>query len=137
MNVMKFDDVKRLYEDPKYFEWYGYQPLLSSFGTIVIQIEDDDWQGDSRILYADGSHIGFLMFGWGSCSGCDEFYGCDTFDEAEKFAKELKSKIIWFEDEEKALVWFKTHDWEGDYSGRDENTKLFVKLCIEYLSHKK
>ena len=134
-STVDFDALKRLYKEPDNFEWYGYQPLLSSFGTIAIQIEDHGWQGDSRILYDEDGSIGFLMFGWGSCSGCDAFYACDTFKEAKKFRDTLCKSIKWFDSKKRALEWFKTHDWEGDYSGRDENTELFVKLCIEYLSH--
>lgn len=133
---MKAEEFKKFYEDADYFQWYGYQPLLNSFGKIVIQIEDNDWQGDSRILYKDGrKKIGFLMFGWGSCSGCDEFYGCNTFEEAEEFSNELESKIIWFENKKEALKWFRTHDWEGDHTNNDKNTELFRKLCIEYFMH--
>lgn len=129
------EELKRLYGSPDRFEWYGHQPLLSSFSTIAIQVEDHDWQGDSRILYDDDGRIGFLMYGWGSCSGCDAFYGCNTFEEAAQFSSELFNSIKWFDGREQALEWFKTHDWEGDYSGRDENTKFFVELCIKYLEH--
>lgn len=135
MENADFKDLKRLYESPDDFEWYGYQPMVSSFGTIAIQVEDHDWQGDSRILYDDDGCIGFLMFGWGSCSGCDAFYGCNTFKEAEKLYNELKGSIKWFDSRKHALEWFNAHDWEGDYSGRDKNTKFFVRLCIEYLQH--
>ena len=133
---MKAEEFKKFYEDADYFQWYGYQPLLNSFGKIVIQIEDNDYEGDSRILYKDDyKGLGFLMFGWGSCSGCDEFYGCNTFEEAEEFSNELESKIIWFKNKKEALKWFRTHDWEGDWSYNDKNTKLFRKLCIEYFMH--
>lgn len=137
MNEIEFEALKRLYEEPDNFEWYGYQPLLSSFGTILIQIKDNDYQGDSRILYSDGRRIGFLMFGWGSCSGCDAFYRCDTFEEAEEFRDNLYGSIKWFDNQKQALEWFKTHDWKGDYSSRDKNTKFFVKLCIKFLSHER
>ena len=60
---------------------------------------------------------------------------CDTFEEAAQFSSELFNSIKWFDGRKQALEWFKTHDWEGDYSGRDENTKFFVELCIKYLEH--
>jgi len=37
--------------------FYGpgsYGPLLESLGTIVVQVDDSDYSGDSRVLYRDG-----------------------------------------------------------------------------------
>ena len=136
VSKMTDNELERIYKSTDNFFWEGYQPLLSSFGTIVIQIEDNDYQGDSRILYNIGRRIGFLMFGWGSCSGCDAFYACTTFKQAEKFSNELEQQIKWFDSEREALEWFERHDWEGDYSGRDDNTKLFVTMAIMWLKNR-
>jgi hypothetical protein len=51
---------------------YDYDPLLESFGyEILLKIDDDDYQGDSRLLFKDGKQYGLLIFGWGSCSAGD------------------------------------------------------------------
>ena len=60
--------ITEVYSDESYFG--DYQPLLESFEyDILLQIDDNDYQGDSRLLFKDGDRFGILTFGWGSCSG--------------------------------------------------------------------
>ncbi len=83
------------YEEP----FYGpgsYQPILDSFGKIVVQVDDDDYQGDSRVVYKDGDSYGMLVFGWGSCSGCDALQACTTFSDIDELIDQLKNDIKWF-----------------------------------------
>ena len=128
-------DVKKLYEeDNSGWGWSNYQPMLDSFGKIIVQVDDHDYQGDSRVLYNENGKIGFLLFGWGSCSGCDALQACETLDDVQALCNHLQDSIQWFDNKEQALNWFKTHDWEGDFSWHEEETKEFVKKVIEYLS---
>ena len=126
-------DVRQLYEDTKY-GWDDYQPMLNAYGKIAIQIDDDDYSGDSRLLYDENGKIGFLRFGWGSCSGCDALQACKTLDNVQELCDWLQNEIKWFDDRKQALEWFTNHDWEGDYDVNHPNTKAFVEKCIEYLS---
>ena len=49
-----------------------YRDLIASMGVEnLLQVDDNDYQGDSRILVRDYHRYGLLLFGWGSCSGCD------------------------------------------------------------------
>lgn len=57
----------------------SYQPIMDSFGNIILQVDDNDYQGDSRLLYREDDRIGFLQFGWGSCSGCDSLQACHSY----------------------------------------------------------
>ena len=68
------EDIRSIYpglEEP----FYGpgdYSPILLSFDAeIVLAADDQDYQGDSYVLYRRGDSFGVLIFGWGSCSGCD------------------------------------------------------------------
>lgn len=125
-------NVKGLYQEERW-GWYDYQPMLDAFGKIVIQIDDDDYQGDSRLLYDENGKIGFLTFGWGSCSGCDALQACGTLDEVQELCDGLQNDIKWFDDKKQALEYFTNHDWQGDYSWHYNETKEFVQKCIEYL----
>lgn len=110
--------------------FYGpgdYGPLLLSMGhEIMLQVDDDDYQGDSRLLLKDGDKVGYLQFGWGSCSGCDALQACNTIGEIEELRDELKSQIRWFDTKADAHKFFEEHDWEGDYSWHHEVQKQFV-----------
>lgn len=92
--------AKSLYPDAR-GPW-DYGPLLATFGEILVKIDDDDYQGDSRILYRNGSRYGVLVFGWGSCSGCDSLQACGTHGEIGQLIKRLGSDVKWFESLEDA-----------------------------------
>ena len=126
-------DVKTIYEDEP-FGWYDYDPMIKAFGNVVIQVSDDGYQGDTRVLYNNKGKIGHLIFGWGSCSGCDALQACESYDDLQELCNELENDIKWFVDAKEALVWFKSHDWQGDFIWHDENGMKYVEQTISYLS---
>lgn len=107
----------------------SYQPMLESLEhEILVQVDDHDYSGDSRLLLrASGGSIGHLNFGWGSCCGCDALQACDTWEAIENLRENLSSSITWFLTPAAALKFFEEHDWEGDYSWGDEGQKEFVE----------
>lgn len=53
-------------------DYPGYLELVESSGYEVLEFETTgSYQGDHEVLLADGERRGFLMIGYGSCSGCD------------------------------------------------------------------
>lgn len=127
--------AKELYPKSEWGDIYfdDYQPILDAFGQIVIQVDDDDYQGDTRVLYRDRDNYGWLQFGWGSCSGCDALQACDTYADVQELIDDLQASIKWFDSPLKALVYFENHDWEGDYSWGAEQRE-FVQKCIKVLT---
>ena len=123
-------------EEEGYSMVADYTPIIQSLGKVYVRVDDEDYQGDSRILFrgVENYKLGFLLFGWGSCSGCDSLQACSTFSEIDELIQELKDKIIWFDSKEIALDYFKTHDWEGDYTWCDSGTRKFIDMCIIFLS---
>ena len=129
-------NVKKLYTNENTY-WFDYQPMLDAFGKIVVQVDDDDYQGDSRLLYNENGKIGALIFGWGSCSGCDTLQACRSLEEVQELCDNLQEDIKWFDNKKQALEYFTNHDWQGDYSWHQMETKEFVNRCIDYLSTEK
>lgn len=113
---------------------YEYDPMLAEFGEILLQVDDNDYTGDSRVLYQDGTRYGYLQFGWGSCSGCDALQACQSMEEVQKLMDELYASIRWFDTSAEALEFFRTHDWEGDYDWNEEEQKKFVAGAIALLT---
>ena len=123
--------IKEVYpeckEDYCFYSPYDYRPLLESLGfDICLQVDDENWQGDSRLLFKDGERWGILIFGWGSCSGCDALQGCNSYDEVDELRQQLLHDIHWEPDTESALQYMNEHDWEGDYSWHYLETREFV-----------
>lgn len=88
--------AKEIYENDR-FSWYDYQPMLDEFGEILIQVDEEAYQGDSFLIYKNDNKYGFLTFGWGSCSGCDALQACDTIDEVQELMDNLYNAIKWFD----------------------------------------
>jgi hypothetical protein len=119
---------------PDWVEGYGpwdYRPLLKSLGEVVIQVDDDDYQGDSRVLIRRPEGWGVLVFGWGSCSGCDALQACYTWLHLEQLQQKLLAETHWEADLPTLQAWVATHDWAGDYHGRTEATQRFVQEVAE------
>lgn len=108
--------VKQLYPDMEAEPFYGpgdYQPLIDSFGEVLLQVDDKDYQGDTRVILKRGDEYGLLIFGWGSCSGCDALQACDTYQDIENLRARLESVIKWMTAKD-LLAYIETHDWHLD-----------------------
>jgi hypothetical protein len=135
INEVYPDEAK---EEAERGEFYGpsdYTPLIDSMGyETLLQVDDYDYQGDSRLLLADGQRRGILIFGWGSCSGCDSLQACNHMADIEALRNRLHSDIKWFDNPTECLLYVNTHDWAGDHSWHDDETKDFVARCKTLLS---
>lgn len=125
-------DVKLAYPNFDYCI-SNYNPMLEQFGEIIIQVDDNDYQGDSRLLYKKEDMYGYLQFGWGSCSGCDALQGCETYEDLQRLSDSLETSIQWKTLQE-MKDFFDKHDWEGDYSWHESEQKLFIQKCKDYLN---
>lgn len=116
----------------------GYEGMVSAFGQrVLVEVDDDDYQGDSYRLIADGDepgqNYGLLVFGWGSCSGCDALEGCASVDDLQSLADELYDSIKWFSNKDDLRKYVQEHDWEGDYVWHREEFHTFKRLVVEFL----
>lgn len=76
---------------------YDYDPIIRSFGEVLVQVDDDDYIGDTRVLLRKDGRYGFLNFGWGSCSGCDALQASDSYEEIDELIDDLENDIKWFD----------------------------------------
>ncbi len=114
-------------EDGSFYGPSDYNPLLNSLGfDILLKVDDDDYQGDSRLLLRDGQRFGVLIFGWGSCSGCDALQACQTMVEIDRLRNELFNSVKWFESSSECLEYFIEHNWKGDHSWHTNEQGCFI-----------
>ena len=112
-----------------------YNSLVRSMGfDVALMIDEDDYSGDSWVLFREGARVGYLSFGWGSCSGCDALQGCCSISEIEELRQDLHDSIEWFDSNREAADFMRNHDWKGDYTWRSTEHKEFVAQAIELLS---
>ena len=117
-------------------EWISYDDVVESFGyKYELALEMGSYEGDYVYLLSDGLKRGFLMFGYGSCSGCDALEGCITPNDIRDLANSLHGNIRWFDSTytRNAFIrdsvddpnhWFSSEEeyktWASDYlHGRD------------------
>lgn len=112
---------------------YDYNPIIQSFGDVLIQVDDNDYQGDTKVLLHKDGRYGFLNFGWGSCSGCDGLQACSSFREIEELIQELERDIKWFDSlsDVKAYVG-NDADREGSYYYHADEWAEFKKKVLAY-----
>lgn len=111
-----------------------YSPLLESFEyEILLKVDDEDYQGDSRLIFRNGDQYGLLIFGWGSCSGCDMLQGCGSIEEMEELRATLHNDIKW-DSLEGLLNYINTKDWELDFCWHADETKKFLTQAKELLN---
>jgi hypothetical protein len=76
--------------------YYSYDELVTSQGAEIVLAESDhDYQGDTYYLLRQGNRYGYLVVGWGSCSGCDALEGCSTFEDVRQLRDMLVQGIWW------------------------------------------
>lgn len=115
-----------------------YEVMVSAFGQrVLVAVDEDDYQGDSFRLIADGDEpgqrYGLLIFGWGSCSGCDALQACESAEELQTLADQLQDSIKWFSDKDTLREYMQNHDWEGDWSWHQEAMHDFRRQVMEFL----
>lgn len=111
-----------------------YTPIIKAIGTPLVRVDDRDYQGDTRVLFApkDGQY-GFLVIGWGSCSGCDALQACSSIADVQKLADEIEASCVWLDREAmiaKLTTWEST---EGQHWWHAEEGKRFVAEALAAL----
>jgi hypothetical protein len=109
-----------------------YDPIIESFGEVLIKVDDDDYQGDSRVLLKDGDKYGVLIFGFGSCSGCDRLQACSNYNEIDELIQDMHNDIHWFNSLDECKKWAEERDWELQHSWHCKETKDFVNKLLNY-----
>lgn len=88
-----------------------YEEGLKKLGYKIIAFECfGDWQGDYFAVVEKDNKIGYVIIGYGSCSGCDSLMACnwpswisETNDEDFQYADKQIREL--FSDIEKSIRW--------------------------------
>ena len=115
-----------------YFSEYNYDPIINSFGEVVLRKTIGEYQGDTYAIVKKGDLLGYLAIGWGSCSGCDALQACSSHDDVARLIGHIASNVRWGSAAD-LLHYFTTHDWEGDYIYHDEEFKEWKDEVVKWL----
>lgn len=113
----------------------SYSTLINSFEVeVLLEVSDGDYQGDTRYLLRDGDRYGFLVFGWGSCSGCDALQACDNIEEAQELRDQLWRGVRWEDSREALAKYFNEKDWDLEWHWHADEMKEFITKAKELLN---
>jgi hypothetical protein len=113
----------------------SYNELVHTFpASILLDVSDDDYQGETRLLIRDENRFGYLRFGWGSCSGCDALQAADgSIAELTELRDQLAREVHWEDDAYSLAHWMAYRDW-GLTEWPDPATHGFVVRSLEILA---
>lgn len=124
-------------DDSDWFSASDYTPVLERLGTIVVRVDEEDYQGDSYVLYSGGGERSgtwaFLTFGWGSCSGCDALQGCESVEEVVTLLEQLRNDMRWGTTEEITAI-LNAPEREGEWYAREESWSAFREKALAALA---
>jgi hypothetical protein len=127
--------MKALQASDETYGFGSYSELIDSFEVeVVLEIHDDDYQGDSRYVLRSGERYGLLFFGWGSCSGCDALQACDSVSEATELRDQLWNSVHWEPTASGLLRYINEKDWELDYAWHASETRSFIEQAKTLLT---
>jgi hypothetical protein len=103
--------VGRTYEED--WGYCEYSDITDIFGETLWGNSTGGWQGDEYVVFRghDG-RIGYLCYGYGSCSGCDALQACETLEEIVELAQDFWEGVQWFDNLREFKKWAETRDWE-------------------------
>lgn len=124
------------YKDYNWFSPPSYYALSGALGhEKLLECSTCGYQGDTWLLVQDKSgRIGYLTFGWGSCSGCDALQACTNWEDVANLYNDLEASIQWFPDKAAALKYFSEKDWSLDWSWHTDYFKRFLDRAKEVLA---
>ena len=86
-------------------EYVTYEDIVKSWGWRVLNFETfGSYQGDHLALLERPGQVGLIVFGYGSCSGCDELDAITPWDYDDEpgdwtpvidFAAQLRDAVHW------------------------------------------
>lgn len=117
-------------------DYWSYSDLVDSMEVnVLVEEHDNDYQGDSFYLVKKGREYGLLIFGWGSCSGCDALeaaYGSVT--EATDLRDGLYDSITWMSKPD-MRKYVNEKDWSLDYYYYERAGRKFGERVVEYFKN--
>lgn len=139
MNKIKKDkytaeDAQKLYSQDDHWFFTNYQPMLQLFGKILVQVDDKDYQGDSRVLYKlkGKNKYGILFFSWGSCSGCDSLQACRNHQDVADLMNRLYANVKRFSLDE-AVKYLKSKECKQQAGYHEGETRNFIDSALHAL----
>lgn len=79
-----------------YYHPPTYEEGLNSLGIEVLEwVTFGSYQGDYAVILKKENMLGFIVIGYGSCSGCDALEACRSPEEYNQLISAIVKGIYW------------------------------------------
>lgn len=82
-------------EGDAFADVWDYGPILASVGEVLVRVDEDDYQGDTLALVKRAGEFGVVVFGWGSCSGCDALQAANSWVDVAELRNSIFRDTKW------------------------------------------
>lgn len=125
-------------------DYIGYEDIVKSWGWTVLNFETfGSYQGDHLALLQRGNEIGLVVFGYGSCSGCDVLQAITPWEHDDEpvdwtpvitFARELSDSVHWEPSRDALRDWIDEHPENHWWSYDDEISSWLNRALATHLN---
>lgn len=110
------ETAKRMETENWFYAVEGYNAIVQHCGEVLVEASDHDYQGDTfALVRGKDGRVGYVQFGWGSCSGCDALQACNTLADLGRLANSIVNEVRWFSDVAEARTWLAGAEERNDY----------------------
>jgi len=115
-----------------YFNSPRMEELIKSTNSDVINTTYlGNYSGDALMILRRDNKFGLLIFGYGSCSGCDALKACNDYKDLYNLREALHKSVIWKEYTE-FVEYLKDKDWDAEfYCAGDKKRTTLIKQFVK------
>ena len=112
----------------------SYSDINKTFGTVLVEIDQDDYQGSSIVaIHNEELGFGFVIYGWGSCSGCDALQDCHNAGDLRDLQMEIFNDFSWFPTLQDMQEHVRLKDWNGTFCAYERDLNG-VSLSVAFMN---
>lgn len=110
--------------------YWNYNDLIDSMEVeVLVEVDENSYEGSSWLIIKDGERYGYLCYGWGSCSGCDALQACASIKDATDLRDELWNSVHWENSAGELLSYFVATDWSLKWEYHASEFKEFLEAA--------
>jgi hypothetical protein len=126
--------AKSLYPDSfkrEYSYVYDYDPIVTYLGETLVCADIGDYQGDIYLLLRTSNGYGFVVIGYGSCSGCDALQACKSYEDVDNLIDSIQASMKTFDTLADAQLHIANDDYHKFMFYRNESDwQKFRDACL-------
>lgn len=127
------DQIDKMFPIGTFGRDFDYGPIDLALGEHLVNVRDDDYQGDTRILLrSPEGKFAIYTYSWGSCHGCDFAQACGSVQEMLDYANAAYDNLKW--SDRNGVLAELSGMAKDDFGWHDKDTEEFIRQCRAWFS---